>query len=69
VGLHRELVGRTRAARLAVVSHDGVALGWLETRTPEDMAVYGGIMRAAHALLAEGLSETVITRASPRPRT
>lgn len=61
MGLHRQLVAALGPLASRLVSHDGVALGWLETRTPEDMAVYGGIMRAAHALLAEGLSETVIT--------
>lgn len=44
-----------------VESHDRMALGFLETRTPEDMAVYQGIMRVAHALIPEGLSEKVIT--------
>lgn len=43
-----------------VVSHDGLALGYLETRTPGDMAVYGAIMRASHAMIPEGLSEKVI---------
>jgi Xaa-Pro aminopeptidase len=59
-GLHRQLQTALGPLASRLVSHDGIALGWLETRTPEDMAVYGGIMRAAHALLAEGLSETVI---------
>lgn len=37
------------------------ALGWLETRIPEEMAVYPTIVRIAHAIIAEGLSERVIT--------
>lgn len=43
-----------------IVSHDGLALGYLETRTPADMAVYGAIMRASHAMIPMGLSEQVI---------
>jgi hypothetical protein len=41
-------------------SRDDIALGFLETRTPADMAVYPGIMAVAHGLLTEGLSERVI---------
>lgn len=59
---HRELIaalGPDLASRL--VSHDGLALGWLETRIPAEMALYRTIMRAAHALIPQGLSEKVIT--------
>ncbi len=59
---HRELIkalGPEFASRL--VSHDGLALGWLETRIPTEMALYRTIMRAAHSLIPEGLSEKVIT--------
>ncbi len=44
-----------------LVSAEGLAIGWLETRIPEEMAVYPTIVRVAHAILAEGLSEKVIT--------
>ena len=37
-----------------------LAIGWLETRTPEEMAVYPGVVRIARAIIAEGLSEEVI---------
>ena len=43
------------------VSAENLAIGWLETRTPEEMAVYPDVVRAAHAILAEGLSRDVIT--------
>ena len=43
-----------------VVSAENLAIGWLETRTPDEMAVYQQIVRIAHEILAEGLSETVI---------
>jgi len=43
-----------------VVSAEKLAIGWLETRTPDEMAVYQQIVRIAHEILAEGLSEVVI---------
>lgn len=43
-----------------VVSAETLAIGWLETRTAEEMAVYPNIVRIAHEILAEGLSEKVI---------
>jgi Xaa-Pro aminopeptidase len=49
-----EFVGR-------VVSGERLALGWLETRIPEEMAVYPTIARIANAIIAEGFSERVIT--------
>lgn len=43
-----------------VVSAENLAVGWLETRTPEEMQVYQQIVRIAHEILAEGLSDAVI---------
>lgn len=43
-----------------VVSAENLAIGWLETRTAEEMAVYQQIVRIAHEILAEGLSDQVI---------
>ena len=43
-----------------VVSAEHLAVGWLETRTPAEMAVYQQIVRVAHEILAEGLSDAVI---------
>ena len=43
-----------------VVSAENLAIGWLETRTADEMAVYQQIVRIAHEILAEGLSDVVI---------
>ena len=43
-----------------IVSAENLAIGWLETRLPEEMTVYRHIVRLAHAILAEGLSERAI---------
>ncbi len=60
-GEQQQLMAALGPLASKVESHDRLALGYLETRTPEDMAVYQGIMRVAHALIPEGLSEKVIT--------
>lgn len=60
-GEQQQLVKAIGPLASRLESHDRLALGVLETRTPEDMAVYNGIMRVAHALIPEGLSEKVIT--------
>ena len=60
-GEHRQLIAAIGPLASRLVSHDRLALGVLETRTPDDMAAYQGIMRVAHALIPEGLSERVIT--------
>ena len=46
--------------RSRIVSGERLAIGWLETRTPQEMAVYPAICSIAHDILAEGLSERVI---------
>lgn len=38
-----------------------MAIHWLETRTPAEMAFYPMIVRTAHAIMAEGLSNKAIT--------
>lgn len=43
-----------------VRSAENLAVGWLETRTADEMVVYQNICRIAHQILAEGLSESVI---------
>ncbi len=43
-----------------VVSGDRLCIGWLETRTASEMVVYQQIMRVAHVIIAEGLSDKVI---------
>jgi Xaa-Pro aminopeptidase len=47
--------------RNRLVSGEALAIGWLETRTPKEMAIYPGIMRTAHALIAAAFSRKVIT--------
>ncbi len=47
--------------RSRVVRTDELAVGWLETRTAAEMMVYPQIVRLAHAIIAEGLSNAVIT--------
>jgi hypothetical protein len=44
-----------------VVSSDRLGLGWLETRTPEEAVLYPQVVRIAHAVLAEALSEQALT--------
>ncbi|WP_111671119.1 M24 family metallopeptidase [Algoriphagus litoralis] len=44
-----------------VVSAQTLAVRWLETRTPAEMAAYKHIQELAHYIIAEGLSERVIT--------
>lgn len=43
-----------------VKSAEMLAIGWLETRTPSEMKVYPQIVRLAHEIIAEGLSEAVV---------
>jgi Xaa-Pro aminopeptidase len=43
-----------------VVKNDQLAVGWLETRTMAEMQVYPQIVRIAHAIIAEGLSNAVV---------
>lgn len=44
-----------------IVSAENLSVGWLETRTDGEMTVYRQINRIAHNIVAEGLSEAVIT--------
>ncbi len=46
--------------RSRIVGGERLAIGWLEARTPQEMAVYPAICRIAHHIIAEGLSERVI---------
>ena len=43
-----------------IVSAEKLAVGWLETRTPKEMALYPQICRLSHQIIQEGLSEQVI---------
>lgn len=50
----------TPSLRERIVSAEDLAVGWLETRTDDEMVVYQQICRIAHEILAEGLSDRVI---------
>ncbi|WP_412062969.1 M24 family metallopeptidase [Rubrivirga sp. IMCC45206] len=60
-----ELDGLTAALparyRERIVSGEKLAIGWLETRTAAEMAVYPTVVRIARGILHEGLSEAAIT--------
>jgi hypothetical protein len=43
-----------------VTSAENLAIGWLETRTKNEMVVYQNIVRMAHQIIAEGFSEKVV---------
>lgn len=43
-----------------LVSAEDLAIGWLETRLPEEMDLYASICRIAHEIMAEALSNEVI---------
>lgn len=47
--------------RPRIVSGETLAIGWLETRTPSEMALYPTILRTAHAVIGEAFSRAVIT--------
>lgn len=44
-----------------VVSGEGLAIRWLETRTPAEMELYPQVVRIAHAVIGEAFSRRVIT--------
>lgn len=44
-----------------VIRDEVLAVRWLETRTPSEMARYPEIVALAHAIMGEGLSDKVIT--------
>ena len=46
--------------RARLTSDDRLAIGWLETRTERERTLYPQIVRIAHAVIADGLSEQAI---------
>lgn len=50
----------SEAMRERIVSAENLAIGWLETRSEQEMEIYPHIVRIAHEILAEGLSDRVI---------
>ena len=58
---HQELLGKLPADyQKRIVSAEKVAVGWLETRTEKEMALYPLICRLSHQIIQEGFSEQVI---------
>jgi len=47
--------------REKIVSSEKVAIGWLETRTEAEMAIYPHIAKISHQIIAEAFSSKVIT--------
>ncbi len=47
--------------RQRIVSGETLALRWLESRVPSELEIYPGIVRIAHALIAQAFSREVIT--------
>ncbi|XBQ16962.1 MAG: M24 family metallopeptidase [Oceanicaulis sp.] len=44
-----------------LVSGEGLAVRWLQTRTPGEIALYPGVVRIAHEIMARAFSAEVIT--------
>jgi hypothetical protein len=55
------LAALPESLRSRVTPTEALAFGWLEIRIPEEMQTYPQIVRIAHAIIAEGLSNKVIT--------
>lgn len=51
----------TETNKAKLCSAEKVVVGWLETRTEEEMVAYNGIMQIAHAMIDEAFSSRVIT--------
>ena len=47
--------------RSRIVASEALAVGWLETRSPDEIARYPGIVALAHSIIAEAFSRQVIT--------
>ena len=60
-GMRRKLETALGPLGERLVERAGLAVGWLETRIPAEMAVYPHIVRIAHSILAEMFSEANIT--------
>ncbi|MYN02614.1 M24 family metallopeptidase [Pseudoduganella sp. DS3] len=59
---YKELMAALPAAyRNKVVSAEALAVGWLETRTPRELALYPQLVADTHKIIAQGFSAQVIT--------
>ena len=58
---HKEFLAKLPAEyQQRIVPAEKVAVGWLETRTEKEMAIYPLICRLSHQIIQEGFSEQVI---------
>lgn len=60
-GQYDELAGALGSDVARIVSAERLAVGWLETRTPAELARYPEIVRVAHAIIAQGFSTRAVT--------
>ncbi|MFT4767745.1 MAG: Xaa-Pro aminopeptidase [Glaciecola sp.] len=60
-GMRRKLENALGPLTDRLVEKNGLALGWLETRTAAEISSYPQIVRIAHAIIAEMFSEATIT--------
>jgi Xaa-Pro aminopeptidase len=58
---HQQLVGALGPYADRLTSAEDLAVGWLETRLPEEIAVLHALNRLAHDVIAEAFSPAVIT--------
>ncbi len=58
MNIFREYLGKKYASR--IVSAEKVAVGWLETRSQEELVIYGNVCRIAHEIIKEAFSSEVI---------
>ncbi|MFK7862790.1 MAG: M24 family metallopeptidase [Pseudohongiellaceae bacterium] len=50
-----------QALQERIVSAEKVAVGWLETRIPEEIHAYRDVMEIAHSIISEGFSSEVVS--------
>jgi Xaa-Pro aminopeptidase len=58
---HRQLVAALGPYADRLTSAEELAIGWLETRLPEEIAVLHALNRLAHEVIAEAFSPAVVT--------
>jgi len=60
-GMRRKLEGALGDYSERLVEQDGLAIGWLEQRTDEEMMIFPQLVRIAHSIIAEMFSTAAIT--------
>ena len=58
---HRFMTALPPTLHERVVSGEGLAIRWLETRTPAEMELYPTVVRIAHSVIGEAFSRKVVT--------